>query len=70
MLVTLARTVGQKVPGAVALQITNEELACAANVTPFTASRLMSQWERGGVLIKHRGKVVLRSPERLLSRMM
>ncbi len=70
VLVTLARTVGQKVPGAVALQITNEELACAANVTPFTASRLMSQWERGGVLIKHRGKVVLRSPERLLSRMM
>jgi len=31
----------------VALEITNEELANAANVTPFTASSMMSAWQRG-----------------------
>jgi CRP/FNR family transcriptional regulator, nitrogen oxide reductase regulator len=69
VLVTIARTVGQKVPGGVALQITNEELASAANVTLFTASRLMSGWQRGGALVKRRGEIVLRSPAQLLLRM-
>ena len=70
VLVTLARTIGQKVPGGVALQITNEDLANAANVTPFTASRLMSKWQSDRTLVKHRGKVLLRSPERLFLRLM
>jgi CRP/FNR family transcriptional regulator, nitrogen oxide reductase regulator len=65
VLVTLARTVGQEVRGGVALPITNEELANAANVTPFTASRLMSKWQSDRALVKRRGKVLLRSPERL-----
>jgi CRP-like cAMP-binding protein len=65
VLVTLASTIGQKVPGGVALQIKNEELASAANVTPFTASRLMSKWQSDRTLVKRRGKVLLRSPERL-----
>lgn len=67
-LVTLARSVGQHAPDGIALHITNEELANAANVTPFTASRLISEWQRSHVLEKHRGKLVLRSPERLLLR--
>jgi CRP-like cAMP-binding protein len=66
VLITLARTVGQGTPGGVALQITNEELANAANVTPFTASRLMSEWQRDRALVKRRGRVLLRVPERLL----
>ncbi len=70
VLVTLARTIGQKVPGGIALQITNEDLANAANVTPFTASRLISEWHRDHILVKYRGKVVLRSPERLFLRAM
>lgn len=70
VLVTLARTIGKEVPGGVALQITNEELANAANVTPFTASRLMSGWQRDRALVKRRGKVLLRSPERLFLRTM
>jgi CRP-like cAMP-binding protein len=65
-LVTLARSVGQEAPGGIELHITNEDLANAANVTPFTASRLISEWQRSRVLEKRRGKVVLRSPERLL----
>jgi CRP/FNR family transcriptional regulator, nitrogen oxide reductase regulator len=61
VLVTLARTIGQETTGGVELQITNEDLANAANITPFTASRLMSKWQREGVLVKRRGKVLLRS---------
>ena len=67
-LVTLARSIGQETAGGIALHITNEELANAANVTPFTVSRLISEWQRSRVLEKRRGKVVLRSPERLLFR--
>jgi CRP/FNR family transcriptional regulator, nitrogen oxide reductase regulator len=70
VLVTLARTVGKETSGGVELQITNEELANAANITPFTASRLMSNWQRDGALVKRRGKVLLRWPERLLLRTM
>ena len=70
VLVTLARTIGKEVAGGTALQITNEELANAANVTPFTASRLMSKWQRDRALVKRRGKVLLRSPERLFLRSM
>jgi CRP-like cAMP-binding protein len=65
---TLARTIGQKAPQGVAISITNEDLANAANVTHFTASRLMSEWQRERVLVKRRGKILLRSPERLLLR--
>ena len=70
VLVTLARTIGKEVAGGTVLEITNEELANAANVTPFTASRLMSQWQRDRALVKRRGKVLLRSPERLFLRTM
>ncbi len=65
VLVTLARTIGKKVPGGIALHITNEELANAANVTPFTASRMISKWHRNRALVKRRGNVLLVSPERL-----
>jgi CRP-like cAMP-binding protein len=65
-LVTLARSFGQEVQDGIAINITNEDLANAANVTPFTASRLISEWQRSHLLEKHRGKVVLRSPESLL----
>ncbi len=70
VLVTLARTIGKQTPGGVELQITNEELASAANITPFTASRLMSKWQRDRALVKRRGQVLLRSPERLFLRTM
>jgi CRP-like cAMP-binding protein len=65
-LVNLARSFGQGLQGGITINITNEDLANAANVTPFTASRLISEWQRSRVLEKHRGKVVLRSPESLL----
>jgi len=65
ILVNLAQGIGHKVPKGVELDVTNEELAAAANVTHFTASRLISQWQKQGVLVKSRGRILLRSPERL-----
>jgi len=66
VLVCLAQTIGEKVSGGFEFDATNEELAGAANVTPFTASRLLSKWQDDGAVRKQRGKVLLRSPERLL----
>jgi CRP/FNR family transcriptional regulator, nitrogen oxide reductase regulator len=66
VLIQLAGVIGQKVPGGVEFDATNEELASAANVTPFTASRLLSEWQTNHAVVKRRGKILLRSPERLL----
>jgi CRP/FNR family transcriptional regulator, nitrogen oxide reductase regulator len=62
---SLARAIGHEVPGGIELDVTNEELANAANVTPFTASRIFSGWQRNGILTKSRGKVLLHSAKRL-----
>jgi CRP-like cAMP-binding protein len=43
----------------------NEDLASGANVTLFTVSRILSKWQREGILHKRRGKVILRQPELL-----
>ena len=67
VLVNLASGIGQEVPGGIELDVNNEELANEANVTLFTASRLLSEWQRNGMVVKNRGKVLLRSPEQLLS---
>ena len=66
VLVNLASGSGHRVSGGIELAVRNDELAAAANITPFTVSRVMSEWQRGGVLAKRRGKVLLASPERLL----
>jgi len=66
VLIRLAEVIGQRVPGGVAFDATNEELASAANITPFTASRLLGEWQINRALVKRRGKIILRSPERLL----
>jgi CRP-like cAMP-binding protein len=61
----LASGIGQKVPEGVELDVRNEELANEANISLFTASRLLSAWQREGILEKRRGKVLLRFPDRL-----
>jgi CRP-like cAMP-binding protein len=62
----LAGVIGQKVPGGIEIDATNEELASAANITAFTASRLLSEWQRNRAVVKRRGGILLRSPKRLL----
>ena len=67
VVVSLASGFGRKCPDGIDLEITNEQLADTANVTLFTASRLMSEWQRSGAVTKTRGRVLLRHPEQLLS---
>ena len=66
VLLNLASGIGHKAFGGVEIHVSNEDLANAANVTPFTASRLLSDWQRKGLLTKSRGKILLRDPERLV----
>jgi CRP/FNR family transcriptional regulator, nitrogen oxide reductase regulator len=66
VLAHLADGIGEKVPGGIELDVRNEELANEANISLFTASRLLSAWQREGILVKRRGKVLLRFPGRLL----
>jgi CRP-like cAMP-binding protein len=65
VLVSLSRGIGRKCSNGVHLDITNEQLANTANITLFTASRLLSGWQRTGAVAKSRGRVILRRPERL-----
>lgn len=68
VLVELAPTIGQKTKGGVELDVTNEELANSANITPYTTSRLVAEWQRSGAIRKHRGKLLLRSPDKFFLR--
>jgi CRP-like cAMP-binding protein len=65
VLANLADRAGRRVAGGTEFDLFNEELANEANVDPFTVSRLLSDWQRKGILTKRRGKVLLRSPQRL-----
>jgi CRP-like cAMP-binding protein len=53
-------------PDGVDLEISNEQLASLADVSPFTVSRLLSQWQREGALSKRRKALSIRSPEGLV----
>jgi CRP-like cAMP-binding protein len=65
VLANLASGIGHPVPEGVELDVRNDELANEANVTPFTASRLISEWQRKGIVLKTRGKLLVRSPQQL-----
>jgi len=58
-------SIGQQVSGGIELDVTNEELADAANITPHTTSRLISDWKKTGAIRKSRRKIILRSDKGL-----
>lgn len=66
VLEALAEGIGEKGTEGTAIHISNEELANEANVTIFTVSRLLCQWQRKGFLEKGRGRVMVRLPEELM----
>ena len=68
VLLGYASRMGERTSGGVEFDITNEELANAANITPYTASRILSEWQRTGAIRKQRGKIFVRSTERLFLR--
>jgi CRP-like cAMP-binding protein len=64
---SLASRTGRALPSGVEVDIKNEDLASLADVGSFTASRVLQEWERKGVVRKSRKKVLIRSPEKLLA---
>jgi CRP-like cAMP-binding protein len=66
VLVSLAHGIGRTTRSGISLEITNEQLANTANITAFTVSRLLSEWQRVGLISKDRGKLLLYHPEELL----
>jgi len=64
---SLGSRTGHAVPAGVEIGIKNEDLASLADVSFFTASRVLKDWDRHGVVEKSRGKVIIRSPEKLLA---
>jgi CRP-like cAMP-binding protein len=66
-LTSLGSRAGHMVPSGVEINIKNEDLASLADVSFFTASRFLQEWERKGAVEKSRGKVLIRSPEKLLA---
>jgi CRP-like cAMP-binding protein len=65
-LLHLSRRTGRIHPHGVEVKVTNDHLGALANVSPFTASRFLSKWERSGAVVKTRGKVFIHSPEQLV----
>ena len=67
LLVSLASAIGRATHDGVDLRVLNEDLAEGANVTPFTVSRCLRDWEHAGLVAKRRGGILLRRPELLLA---
>lgn len=64
-LLQLASEAGVVESPGIAIDITNEQLSSLSDISPFTASRVLSRWEHEHWLIKHRGRVTLLAPEHL-----
>lgn len=65
-LLNMAQQAGQVHSKGIEVQTTNEQLSSFADVSPFTASRLLNVWERKGTVSKRRGKVLIHAPEDLV----
>ena len=67
VLVLLGESGGRHKPSGTEVQVTNEALADRAHISPFTASRVLSEWARRGVISRTRGRITIHSP-RLLAK--
>lgn len=61
VLIESARQLGRKGHAGIELDLTNEQLAMAARMSVFTATRKLRKWQDLGILTKRRGKIVLPS---------
>jgi CRP/FNR family transcriptional regulator, nitrogen oxide reductase regulator len=66
VLLQLANEAGEVKSSGIVVDITNERLSSLSDISSFTASRLLSKWERDGKISKERGRVTLRAPEALI----
>jgi CRP/FNR family transcriptional regulator len=58
---------GTRSPDGIDVRIKNEQLAALADVSAFTASRQLQQWEREGAVKKRRGAIRIVDPDGLLT---
>ena len=66
ILVRLSDQSGQFHPEGIEIRATNDELGALADISPFTASRVLNNWVRTGAVSKRRGRVLLLAPEALM----
>ena len=66
ILVRLSDQSGQFHPEGIEIRATNDELGALADISPFTASRVLNNWVHAGVVSKRRGGVLLHAPEALM----
>lgn len=67
LLASLACGVGRMTPEGIELKISNEDLSSGANVTSFTVSRVLKAWQRDDLVVKGRGKILVKNPFLLTS---
>ena len=65
-LLRLGNKSGEVHPDGIEIRATNDELGALADISPFTASRLLSSWARAGTVSKGRGRLLLHDPEALM----
>src|SRR6266851_4286460 len=65
-ILSLSERSGEVRPNGIEIRATNDQLGTMAAISPFTASRVLSNWMRAGILSKGRGRVVLHAPEALM----
>jgi CRP-like cAMP-binding protein len=65
LLLELGHRTGVVRPQGIEIAATNHQLGALADMTSFTASRLLAKWERKELLSRTRGKILVRAPEGL-----
>jgi len=66
-LLRLATQMGTKKKGGIELSFTRQDLAEMSGTTLFTVSRVMSEWERRGLVEAGRERVLIRDPHGVVS---
>jgi len=66
ILVESARDIGRAGCDGIEIDLTNEQLAQMADVSMFTASRQLNEWQSQGILVKSRCKILIRAVETLV----
>jgi CRP/FNR family transcriptional regulator, nitrogen oxide reductase regulator len=66
-LLRLAAQMGSKIDGGIELTFTRQELAEMSGTTLYTVSRVLSEWERQGLVEAGRERVVIRNPHGVVS---
>lgn len=66
-LLRLAAQMGTKLDGGIELTFTRQDLAEMSGTTIFTVSRVLSEWERQGLVEAGRERVLIRNPHGVVS---